>query len=67
MAKTVEAKRAPRRILASVARAQLAELLEAVGDRGERVLIERRGKPSVALIPVDALQQLELLEARHSR
>lgn len=53
----------PRRILASVARANLAEILEAVGD-GERVLIERRGKPPVAMISVDALQQLELLEAR---
>jgi prevent-host-death family protein len=53
-----------RRILASVVRAQLAEVLEAVGEHRERVLIDRRGKPPVALVSVDDLLQLQLLEAR---
>lgn len=51
---------------ASAARATLADLLEAAGDRGERILIERRGKRAVAIISVDDLQQLELLEARQA-
>lgn len=53
-----------RRILASVVRAQLAEVLEAVGERRERVLIDRRGKPPVALVSVDDLLQLQLIEAQ---
>lgn len=62
--KVFGAKPRPRRILASVARANFAQLLEAVGDDGERILIERRGKPPVAMISVDDLQQLQLREAR---
>lgn len=56
-----------RRLAASVARANLAELLEAVGDHGERVLIDRRGKAPVVLISVDDFQKLQLLEAREHR
>lgn len=51
---------------ASAARATLADLLTAAGDRGERILIERRGKRAVAIVSVDDLQQLELLEARQA-
>lgn len=55
-----------RRVPASEARATLAELLEAVGEHSERILIERRGKRAVAIVSVDDLQQLELLEARQA-
>ena len=51
-----------RRIPASVARANLADVLEAVGEGRERILIERRGKPPIALVSVDDLQTLELIE-----
>lgn len=53
-----------RRILASAARANLADVLEAVGEGKERILIDRRGKPPVALVSVDDLLQLEMIEAR---
>ncbi len=56
-----------RRVVASLARANLAELLEAVGERRERILIDRRGRPPVALVPIDALLQLELIEASVAR
>jgi prevent-host-death family protein len=56
-----------RRISSSEARANLAVLLEAVGDKRERVLIERRGKAPVALVSVDDLQRFQMLEALQSR
>jgi prevent-host-death family protein len=49
-------------VSSSEARATLADLLERVGDDGERVLIERRGKPPVALLSVDDLLRFQLLE-----
>jgi prevent-host-death family protein len=55
-------RRALRRVSSSEARATLAELLEQVGDEGERVLIERRGKPPVAMLSVDDLLRYQLLE-----
>ena len=56
-----------RRISSSEARANLAVLLEAVGDRRERVLIERRGKAPVALVSVDDLLRYQMLEALQLR
>ena len=56
-----------RRVSSSEARANLAVLLEAVGDRRERVLIERRGKAPVALVSVDDLLRYQMLEALQSR
>ena len=53
-----------RRIPSSAVRARLAEVLEAVGEGKQRILIDRRGKPPVAIISVDDLLQLELTEAR---
>jgi prevent-host-death family protein len=55
------------RISSSEARANLAVLLEAVGDRRERVLIERRGKAPVALVSVDDLLRYQMLEALQAR
>jgi prevent-host-death family protein len=51
-----------RRVGSSEARANLADLLEAVGDRRERVLIERRGKPPVVMLSVGDMLKLQLLE-----
>lgn len=55
-------RRSLRRVSSSAARANLADLLEQVGDEGQRVLIERRGKPPVALLSVDDLLRYQLLE-----
>lgn len=55
------------RISSSEARANLAVLLEAVGERRERVLIERRGKAPVALMSVDDLLRFQMLEALQAR
>ena len=55
-----------RRIPSSELRANLAGLLGDVGDKGERILIERRGKPSVALVSVDDLLRFQLLENMQS-
>ena len=47
--------------------ANLALVLETVGEGGERVLIERRGKAPVALVSVDDLLRFQMLEALQSR
>ena len=46
----------------SNAREQLAELGNRVSLRGERFIIERRGKKLFALVPVEDLELLERLE-----
>lgn len=56
-----------KRISSSEARANLALVLETVGEGGERVLIERRGKAPVALVSVDDLLRFQMLEALQSR
>lgn len=59
--------RAIRRISSSEARANLAVVLETVGEGGQRVLIERRGKAPVALVSVDDLLRFQMLEALQVR
>jgi prevent-host-death family protein len=49
---------------ASAARARLAELLNLVSVRGDRIVLERHGKRVAALIPMDDLDLLERLEDR---
>lgn len=56
-----------RRIASSEARANLALLLEQVGEGHQRVLIERRGKAPVALVSVDDLLRFQLLEGLEAR
>ena len=46
----------------SEARDHLAELGNRVSLRGERVIVERRGKNLFALVPVEDLELLERLE-----
>lgn len=60
-------KNQPRRVPSSLFRATLAEILEAVGDGRERILVERRGRPPVALISADDLLRFQMLEARRER
>lgn len=40
------------------ARAQFADLLGRVHYRGETVIVERSGKPMVAIIPIELYEQL---------
>ena len=46
----------------SQARGNLAELGNRVSLRGERVIVERRGKDLFALVPVEDVELLERLE-----
>lgn len=48
----------------SKARQDLAEVVNRVAYRGERVVIRRRGKRLAALIPIEDLDRLEALEDR---
>jgi prevent-host-death family protein len=48
----------------SEAREQLADLSNRVALRGERIVIERRGKNLCALVPIEDLELLEKLEDR---
>ncbi|MBI2917501.1 MAG: type II toxin-antitoxin system Phd/YefM family antitoxin [Chloroflexi bacterium] len=48
-----------KKVSASAAKAQLAELVLGVAYRGDRVVIERRGKPVAALVSVEDLERLE--------
>ncbi len=48
----------------SDARDNLADLGNRVSLRGERIIVERRGKQLFAMVPVDDLALLETLEDR---
>ncbi len=50
------------RLPASKAREQFADVINRVTYRGERVVLERRGKVVAALVPVEDLELLEALE-----
>jgi prevent-host-death family protein len=50
------------RLAVSKAREDLADMLNRVAYGHERVLIERRGKNLAALVPVEDLELLEMLE-----
>jgi len=53
-----------KRLSASKARSDLAEVLNRVAYKGERVLLHRRGKDVAALVPVEDYALLEQLEDR---
>ena len=44
------------------ARKHLADVGRRISRRGERLLVERRGKPLFAMVPVDDVALLERLE-----
>jgi len=52
------------RISASKARSDLAEVLNRVAYKGERVLLHRRGKNVAAVVSIDDFALLERLEDR---
>jgi prevent-host-death family protein len=47
---------------ASEARARFSEILNAVSVRGDRVILERHGKPVAALISIEDLEMFQYLE-----
>jgi prevent-host-death family protein len=48
-----------KRVSTAQAKAQLSALMAQVAYGGERIIIERRGKPLAALVSVDDLWRLE--------
>lgn len=52
------------RVAVREARIHLAEILNRVAYRGERIVLHRRGKDAAALVPVEDLQLLEDLKDR---
>lgn len=52
------------RLAASTLRQQLADTLNRVAYKGERIVLERRGKDVAALVSLDDLALLEQLEDR---
>ena len=50
------------RLPATKVREQFADIINRVTYRGERVVLERRGKSVAALVPVQDLELLEALE-----
>lgn len=48
----------------SKARVDFAEVINQVAYRGERVVLDRHGKPIAAIIPIDDLIFLEEIETR---
>jgi len=52
------------RLLTSKAREEFSDTINRVAYRHERILLERRGKAVVALVPVEDLELLEQLEDR---
>lgn len=48
----------------SKARIDFAEMINQVAYRGERVVLDRHGKPIAAIIPIDDLTFLEAMEER---
>ena len=52
------------RLSVSEARAEFADTLRRVADRGERVRLSRSGKDVAAMVPIADLELLEALEDR---
>lgn len=48
----------------SKARIDFAEMINQVAYRGERIVLDRHGKPIAAIIPIDDLTFLEEIESR---
>jgi prevent-host-death family protein len=53
------------RVNVAEARKQFSELVARVAYTGERVIIERRGKPMMALVSMEDLHRLEQLSNEH--
>ena len=46
-------------VSAAKAKAELSSLINRVAYGGERIIIERHGKPAAALVPVEELERLQ--------
>ena len=55
------------RVSVAQAKAELSALMAAVAYQGQRVVIERRGKPMAALVSVDDLEQIDGERATSAR
>jgi len=55
------------RVTLTQLRRQTAAILDRVASRKERIVIERRGKPVAAIVPVDDLGLLEKLDEIEDR
>lgn len=55
-----------KKVSAAEAKAHLSALMAQVAYGGERVVVERRGKPLAALVSMDDLQRLERLQPSSS-
>lgn len=55
------------RVSVAQAKAELSALMAAVAYQGQRVVIERRGKPMAALVSVDDLEQIDSERATSAR
>lgn len=54
----------PRHTSASALRSTLSDTLARVSHGGERIIIEKNGKPAAALVSIADLEWIEELEAR---
>ena len=54
----------PRKLTASTARTEFADILNRVAYAGERVILHRHKKPVAALVPIEDLEILEQIEDR---
>ncbi|MDE2872378.1 MAG: type II toxin-antitoxin system Phd/YefM family antitoxin [Gemmatimonadota bacterium] len=52
------------RVTATELQVAISDLLDRVVDRGERVVVERHGKPVAALVSPEDLELLEAIENR---
>ena len=52
------------KLTASDAREHFSEVMNQVGIKGERIVLQRNGKDLVAVVPVEDLELLEALEDR---
>ena len=55
------------RVSVAQAKAELSALMAAVAYQGQRVVVERRGKPMAALVSVDDLEQIDGERATSAR
>jgi prevent-host-death family protein len=52
---------------ATEARQKFSATLDRVAHRGERIVLERHGRPQLALVPIADLEKLERLEDEDDR
>jgi len=56
----------PERVSTMKVRAQIGEMLDRVALRHDEFIIERKGKPLAALVPVERLEQMRQFARHHA-